>query len=486
MSDETGIVVVGAGSAGCLAAWELARAGRDVVLLEAGPDMVGREPPQLRDGWDFTRDHAWGYRSEPDTTGSTTDVLRTKLVGGCGWLTRFAVRNHPADFDRWRPLLGDSWAGPVVVEAFNAVERDLEFGSDPWHGQAGPIPVTRYPDVASTELRAVVQQAMHECGFEPVADLNRPGALGCGPMPMSSLEGVRVITADLLRDQPGIELIAESMVAGLLVSDGSVHGVRLADGSTITASTVVLAAGVYGSPSLLLRSGIGARETISRLGIEIVVELAGVGKNLCDHPAVSLDLGYRGAQQPGPLLHTLATLVSPFSTGREGPDLALWISDPEGDPAEAWLDVVLLRPQARGHVGVASREPEEAPSIRLPTLTDDDVLVLSHGVQRGLEVIDKPAVRGLCAHPRELPPDDEPALADWIRTNAYSLPHTGGTCAMGLSPEKGAVVDTSGKVHGVDGLYVVDASILPGPPTGFPHLVVLMMAHRIVEELLAK
>jgi choline dehydrogenase len=485
VDDVASVVVVGAGSAGCLVAARLAEAGRDVLLVEAGPDLRGHEPPQLRDGWGLEREPTWGYVSEPDAAGGATEILRTKLVGGNAWLTRFALRSHPADYDRWDHLIGGGWSYPDVRDAFNAIERDLEYGNEPWHGAQGPIPVTRYPDVAATEFDVAIQQALRECGFEWVSDLNQPGVTGFGRMPMNSIDGRRVTTVDLLTEPPrNLELRADSMAAEVVFEGQRAAGLRLTDGSSVQAGTVVLAAGVYGSPCLLMRSGIGPAGLLTELAIPVRADLPGVGGNLCDHPAVSLDVGYRGVQRRGPLLHTFATFASPITAEVDGPDLALWSSDPEGEPAEGWLDVVLLRPRGRGRVLLASTDPTHPPRIWLPTPTDEDVVVLCHGVRRALDVLAAPALQTICTDPlaaaaRELEP-----LGSWVRANAYSLPHTVGTCAMGASPDNGAVVDGAGQVYGVTGLYVVDASILPGPPTGFPHLVAVMMASRITDGLL--
>jgi choline dehydrogenase len=482
----SGVVVVGAGSAGCLVAARLAQVGMRAILVEAGADLRGREPPELRDGWGFSRQYAWGYVSEPDAAGAINDVLRTKLVGGNGWLTRFAVRNHEADYERWDRVVGGGWSYPEVVDAFNAVEQDLEYGARPWHGHEGPIPVTRYPDVASTEFDEAVQQGLRECHFRAEPDLNRPGATGFGRLPMNSIAARRVTTVDLLaKPQPSLELRAESMADKVIFQGQSAAGVRLSDGSTIEADTVVLAAGVYGSPCLLMRSGVGPAGVLAELGVRVVADLKGVGENLSDHPSVSLDVGYRGEQRAGPVLHTLASFASPAAEGA-GPDLALWCSDPEGDPAEGWLDVLLWRPQGRGRVRLRSREPGEPPRIWLPTLTDRDVGALSHGVRRAIDVMATSVVRTICSNPQTDVPDDSRTLDAWIRDHSYSLPHTVGTCAMGASPDDGAVVDARGRVHGVDGLYVADASIIPGPPTGFPHLVTLMMATRVTEGILTR
>jgi choline dehydrogenase len=485
VSDVASVLVVGAGAAGCLVAARLADAGHHVLLVEAGVDLRGREPAQLRDGWGLYRENAWGYVSEPDVFGQTANVLRTRLVGGSAWLTRFALRNHPADYHRWDNLVGGGWSHPEVRDAFNAIECDLEFGAATWHGQEGPIPVGRYPEIETTEFDAGVQQALRECGFEWVPDLNRPGAIGFGRMPMNSVEGRRVTTVDLLSEpHVNLELRADSVARDVVFEGQRAVGIRLSDGSTVQADMVVLAAGVYGSPCLLMRSGIGPGDHLAGFGIPVRADLAGVGDNLCDHPAVSLDLGYRGIQRRGPLLHTLATFASPLVGEGEGPDLALWSSDPEGDPAEGWMDVVLLRPRGRGRVLLASTDPAQHPRISLPTCTEEDVFALCHGVRRVLDLLATSALHAMCTEGLRQPPRESEPLAAWIRANEYSLPHTVGTCAMGASPGNGAVVDALGRVFGVTGLYVVDASILPGPPTGFPHLVTLMMASRITDGIL--
>jgi choline dehydrogenase len=480
------VVVVGAGAAGCLVAAQLAEANWDVVLVEAGPDLRGNEPPQLRDGWGIYREHAWGYVGVADAAGTTTDVLRTRLVGGTAWSTRFALRNHPADYDRWDRLVGGGWSHAEVHDAFNAIESDMEYGTAGWHGSEGPIPITRYPDVESTEFDAAIQAALRARQFDRVPDLNRPGATGFGRMPMNSVAGRRTITVDLLnKSYPNLEVRSDSIAVDVVFEGQRAAGIRVNDGSIIEAGTVVLAAGVYGSPCLLMRSGIGPANLIEQLGIEVRADLPGVGENLCDHPAVSLDSGYRGRQRPGPVLHTLATFSSVGATADgEGPDLALWASDPEGDPAEGWLDVLLWRPQGRGRVLITSTDPTRPPRIRLPEPTDQDVLCLCHGVRRALDVLTSSAFRSICGPSPQDVPQERQHLHAWTRANIYSLPHTVGTCAMGESPARGAVVNPAGQVHGVDGIYVADASILPGPPTGFPHLVALMMASRIAAGIL--
>jgi choline dehydrogenase len=139
-----------------------------------------------------------------------------------------------------------------------------------------------------------------------------------------------------------------------------------------------------------------------------------------------------------------------------------WVSDPTGDPPSYSLEVVLMKPRSRGSVRLRSADPVDPPVVDLPGLRDPaDVERLAEAYQRGLEVADRPEIRGLCSGPRPPDPGDREALRTFIREHRYLLPHVVGTCAMGTSPHDGAVVDASGGVHGVERLSVVDASIMP-------------------------
>lgn len=485
MDESRRVVVVGAGASGCMVASRLA-SGCPVTLVEAGPDLRGRAQPDLRDGWTLSREHSWGFVSEPQGMAEPVRVLRTKLVGGTAWVTRFAVRNHPADYELWDRLVGGGWGFDDVLRTFADVESDLDHGDDAFHGKAGPISVTRYPMVRPTEFEARVRAALSNSGLTAVPDLNAPGVAGYGRMPMNSVNGRRSLSVDLLATAPPhLEVRDNATVDDVLMDDHQVTGVRLSDGSLIAARRVVLTAGVYGSPCILMRSGIGPASLLESLGIEVRIDLPGVGENLSDHPAVSIDTGYRTEQREGPILHLLASFHSPAAADGEAPDLALWAGDPEGDPAEGWFDILLWRPAARGRVQLASADPADQPRIWLPEPTDDDVAILTHGVREALALLDMKPLRSIGAtRPPDVPHDPD-ALRAWVRAERYSLPHSVGTCAMGRKPDQGAVVDAAGRVHGTEGLYVADSSIMPTPPTGFPHLITVMLGQRLADEMLA-
>ena len=341
-----------------------------------------------------------------------------------------------------------------------------------------------------TEVHDAAIRGALAAGFPWVEDHNQPGAVGVGYMPMSSVVGVRVTSTAYLNGPllaGTLELRADAPVDRVTFEGGRAAGVRLVDGTTIEASTVVIAGGTYGSPQILLRSGIGPARDLRALGIDVHTDLPGVGANLRDHPGVEVDIGYEGPGRDTPLLHSIATFHSRTTPSDRSHDLMLWIADPVGpeSPAPVTIEAVLLRPEAPGRVSLRSADPTDPPLIELPGLTDGDVRRLSEGLERAVAVATQPLLRRLCTGPAPTIPAGDDEIRTFIRENGYSIPHVVGTCAMGPRPTDGAVVDANGRVHGIENMFVADASIIPEPPSGFSHLPTLMLAERI-SELIAR
>jgi choline dehydrogenase len=487
---EFDVVVVGGGAAGCVVAARVSQStSRSVCLLEAGPDLRGALPDEFRDGWHMPQGYDWGYTSEPSEAGAVEKLRRLKLLGGTSFLTRFALRGSPADYDEWRDLGNDGWGFHDVLPYFIKLEADADFGDQPWHGKDGPIPIRRYFDLEPTDMGAAGRAALEAVGFPPIDDHNRPGAVGVGRMPMSSTDGIRttpalayLATDETLRN---LTIRADSLVSEVVFETNRAVGIRLLDGTEIRAGCVVLCAGTYGSPPILMRSGVGAPDHLRSVGIEVDVPLPGVGSNLSDHPSLDIDCGYRGPCRVAPLLHSIATFHSSVADEAGPPDLMLWMQEPvEVEGVSIFeIDIVLLKPRARGTVRLRSRDPSDPPRIELPIVERIDIARLVEGYERASEVAHRPEVRRLCAEAPPMPTNEE--LPSLVGASAYSVPHVVGTCAMGSSPDGGAVVDASGRVHGTEHLFVVDASIMPTVPSGFTHIPTIMIAERLSEQISA-
>ena len=473
---EVDAAVVGGGAAGCVVAARLAeRSSLSVLLLEAGPDRRADLPQELRDGWTIERElFDWGYRSEPPAGGEAAPLRRKRLLGGSSWLTRFTPRGSPADYNGWAALGLPAWTWEKVLPYFVGLESDVDFGDRPWHGDLGPIPSSRQLEHELTDVGVAALDALDAVGFPRVDDHNEPGAVGTGRMPMNVLAGRRVTTADayvpLHATPPNLVVRAKAQVDRIVIDSGRAVGLMLVDGTTVEAGHIVLCAGVFGSPAILLRSGIGPAGPL--------VVLPGVGANLVDHPSVYVDFGYRGAGRNMPALHTIATFHSSGRLADETPDLMFWLADPTEQDPEFGAEVVLLRPRSRGSVRLRSNDPREPPLIELPNLeAQHDVDRLAEGYRRAIEVASQPALRGHCSGPEPAEPED---LEELIRAELFSVPHTVGTCAMG------SVVDEFGSVNGVEGLSVVDASVMPDVPSGFTHIPTVMIAERLAEHIASR
>jgi choline dehydrogenase len=213
-----------------------------------------------------------------------------------------------------------------------------------------------------------------------------------------------------------------------------------------------------------------------------------VGRNLADHPATYIDAGYAGPFRPTPLVHTAATYRSSAgaaSADDPRPDLMFWITDPDSpENATQWgVEVVLLTPRCRGRVSLRSADPAAPPRIELPDPHDPaDLDRLVEGYRRALDVLEQSPLRRFgVGRPRGL--ESREAIVAAIEAEWYSIPHVVGTCAMGPSPEGGAVVDHRCRVHGLEGLIVADASVIPTAPSGFSQLPTIMVAEKLAAEI---
>jgi predicted dehydrogenase (TIGR03970 family) len=459
-----------------------------VLLLEAGEDS-GR--PELRDPTRMAaavpgHPAAWHLEAEL-TEERRVPVQRGRVVGGSSALNAAVfLRGIPADFDGWAAAGNDLWSYQRVLPVFRRLESDRDLGDGPLHGADGPVPVQRFP--ADHPVAEAFAAAAAELGFAAEPDKNAGAAPGSGPLPFNVADGVRVDAAMAYlaprRGLPGLAVRSGVRVRRVLVEGGRAVGVETTDG-VVRAGSVVLSAGAVGSPWLLLQSGIGPADRLRAAGIDVVTDLPGVGAGASDHPQVYV--GWRPARglPDGRLplsgaLHT-ATLellpwLTPFSrvTGADaGDDLA--------------VGVQLQRADSRGRLDLCGTDPGGSPRLRYGYLrAESDRRELRDGVRLAAELLRGRSFAALGAVRTGLPDAvlaDDRALDAWIRERLTTAMHLSGTARMGPGGDPGAVVDQELRVHGVEGLRVVDTSVLPSAPSRGTAATAVLLGERAADLL---
>ena len=499
-------VIVGAGSAGCVVAARLAEdSGVRVALIDAGPpdtEAAIHVPIALEQLWQGRLD--WGFISEPEPgLGDKRCYLpRGRVLGGSSSLNAMLyLRGNRADYDGWAELGFAGWGFAEVLPYFRRAE-DNEWGESAYHGTGGPLAVSdgrsRHPYAA-----AMIEAAV-SAGIAPVDDHNGARQEGAGWFQVTQRDGRRASTAvAYLRPAlagGNIDVLTETHVCRVLFESGRAVGVETLCGGDVALiradREVILCAGTYQSPQLLLLSGIGPADELRVHGIEPRVELP-VGRNLQDHPVVTLVWRARGEsltaamtaenverferEGRGPLTSTIVEGGAFVRTRPEleVPDIQMHffpIALPGshlGPPVGAHgytVGPTLLKPTSRGSVTLRNGLAHTRPRIVHNYLTtEEDRRSMLDGVALAREIGERVSLRrgGLA-----VPGDD--ALA-FIRERAQTIFHPVGTCAMG------AVVDAQLRVFGVEGLRVVDASVMPSIPRGNTNAPTIMVAEKAAD-----
>ena len=501
-------VVVGAGAAGSVVASRLSEnPAVTVLVLEAGGEDTDpriHQPSSYRElpGSDLD----WNYRTEeePHLGGRRIAWPRGKVWGGSGSLAAMVyVRGHPRDFDEWEAMGNPGWGWDDVLPWFRKAEN-YERGPSALHGTGGPQNVADprwVPPLSLAFLEAAVQ-----AGLRRHDDFNGDAQDGASLYALNQKNGERhSAAAAYLRPvlhRRNLTVLSHALATRVLVEDDRAAGVTyVREGREREARAtreVILCAGAIGSPQLLMLSGIGPAGHLRSLGIPVVRDLPGVGENLQDHPRVAVtyesrkELGFATAadreralreysrDRAGPLSSSGvgAGAFVRTSAHEETPDIQII---PTANPdANTWsLHVALMRPKSRGSVRLRSREPGAHPLIRARYLSDErdlDVLVRGLAIARrlaGQNALAEYRGRELSPGPGPQPGDD---LRPFVRENATTFFHPVGTCRMGADPR--AVVDHELRVHGVPGLRVVDASVMPALVGGATHAATVMIAEK--------
>ena len=496
-------VVVGAGSAGAVIAARATEGGRrEVLLLEAGPDYpdpLGL-PGDLQDGTrNSMRAHDWGQLHRP-WPGSPFLFWfpRGKVVGGSSAVnTCIALRGDPGDYDEWAAMGLPDWTWEKCLPAFLRLENDLDVRA-PWHSQSGPIPIRRPSDDELGPWQSAFLAACEAHGFPACADSNDPDSTGAGRHAMNVIDGARMSAArcyltPAVRLRPNLRIRPHTLARRVLVRDRRVVGVEVETHGrvhAIAANRVVLSAGATSTPGILLRSGIGPRPSVERLGVDLVRHVPGVGARLLDHPGAAIFLRPRtGAYTPGvPFLQTVLRYTSGPTAPRNDMFMQAGSMVPLPFVALPFVSIMVSVGKARGQgtIAFASPNPRARPAIESRLFVDDwdraravDALLLAADLARS------PAMRGLATFfwPSAGTVARRDRLERWMTRVCDSSYHPCGTVPMGPDGDEGAATDGRGRVRGVEGLVVADASLMPTIPRAHTNLTALMMGERFGEWL---
>lgn len=484
------LLVIGGGSAGCVVA---ARASEDptrgVVLLEAGPDPrpvpdVIADPAR-QDEVIRTPGFVRHYPVErPD--GSIFRLISGRVMGGGSAVNNLSVlRPIRYDFDTWVTFGGPAWSYAALLPLMRAIEDDPDFGDEPLHGLGGPVRLQRpwWPDEPSDPPVGALLEAAGALGLGPCLDLNVPEPLGICASPYNLVDGRRQTVADAYlepaRHRPNLTVLADTTATRLLVDGRRIRGVEVATESgtrRIEADRIVLSAGAYQSPHLLLLSGIGPPSALEAAGIAPTHRLDGVGENFQDHAVINV--AYEGSQRFAadhriPKIRLIVKSRQDLPYGdlhilvRAGPPV-------DGGPRRLLFSIRLLDHRSRGRISLVSPDPRVLPVVD-PGLLEhpDDVRASVDGIEFVARLAAQPAMASFLG-PRVAPgPTDD--LDRHVRANYISYNHAVGTCRLGPDGDPLAVVDPGLRVHGFDNLWIVDASVLPVIPHATTNLAAILV-----------
>lgn len=496
MEKHYDVIVVGGGSAGCAAAARLSEdPGLQVLLLEAGPDpqpipeLVADAAKRVRLLLETPYINMYPTERRPD--GSTFYSLAGRIMGGGSSVNVMSViRPIEADMEAWAAAGNPGWSWNRVLPVLLRLENDQDFPDSPDHGHEGPLYFQRpyhFGDALPAPVQAFIDAAS-SLGL-PESDLNELNPYGICTSPFNIKDGMRqsAVVAYLTgaRDRSNLDIVDEALATSLMISGSRVDGVRYQkNGREAVAhgAEVVLAAGAFHSPQLLMLSGVGPASELARHGIEVVCDLPGVGENYQDH--AMLHMGFEG-REPFDVDWVVPPfrLVTKSDPHRSTGDFHVFMRPPtvlEGVGRTLNISAALLEQRNRGRVFLRSADPHDLPGVDARMLEHPEDLEAMLRMMEFLEELtetgDMPKYYGAPIQPKQ--------GEDWAKfaCSAFdSYHHAAGTCAMGPATNPMNVVDEHLKVHGFDNLRVADASIMPTVTHANTNVTCMMIGERVAD-----